>query len=387
MVVGILGAAVLLSVVTVLLSVRASHRVNHVPLAASPRPVTVEAAASTQYRDSRSYVGAVAPWIEASVGPQFISAYVLTVGVRPGAPVSKGEVLATLDCADPSAATRAAEMQSKAVDARMRAAMDEAARIASMLDGGFVSPNESEQKSAVGASEQAQLQAAKANLVRASLDVRDCVLRAPFDGEVATRTFDPGAFVHPGASIVSVVDRSTVRVTVDAPEKDFGALAPGTVVRIEVLATGATISAPISRRAPKADPRTRTIHFEVDVADPDRRFPVDTTALVHVDVGAAVPATAVPLYAATLESGKARLFVVDGDVAHARTLPILGESAGELYLPPAALAPGTNVVVEGRELLSDGDPVRARVQAEQPDAGSGDEGGSPIRGGGYGRPL
>jgi len=38
--------------------------------------------------------------------------------------------------------------------------------------------------------------------------VSDCVLRAPFDGEIATRLVDPGAFVRPGTSIVSVIDRA-----------------------------------------------------------------------------------------------------------------------------------------------------------------------------------
>ena len=33
---------------------------------------------------------------------------------------------------------------------------------------------------------------------RATLEVNDCVLRAPFDGEIAARSVDPGAFVRPG---------------------------------------------------------------------------------------------------------------------------------------------------------------------------------------------
>src|SRR5579863_7731580 len=47
----------------------------------------------------------------------------------------------------------------------------------------------------------------------------------------------PGAFVVPGADIVSVIDRATVRVVVDGPEQDFDELAPGAPVRIELLAT------------------------------------------------------------------------------------------------------------------------------------------------------
>ena len=61
----------------------AESKVNKVALASAPKPVTVIAAPATTFRDSRTYVGTLRPWVEASVGPQFISAYVDTVLVRP----------------------------------------------------------------------------------------------------------------------------------------------------------------------------------------------------------------------------------------------------------------------------------------------------------------
>jgi membrane fusion protein, multidrug efflux system len=381
------GAGVLILGV-VLLSVRASHDVNHVSLEAAPRPVTVVPARSTEYRDTRTYVGAVEPWVEASVGPQYISAYVATVLVRPGDTVKSGAILATLDCANPNAATRAVMMQARAADARVRAATDEATRLTTMLDGGFVAPNEVEQKVALSVAEAAQLLETNANVVKTSLDVRDCVLRAPFDGEIGTRSFDPGAFVHPGAAIVSVVDRDTIRVTVDASEKDLDALAPSTMVQIDIPATGSHLSAPISRRAPGVDPKTRTIHFEVDVPDPERRYPVGATAIVHVEVGNSVAATAVPIYAATQDEGKARLFVVDDNIAHAKTLRVTGEVGGVVYFAPAVLPAGALVVTEGRALLSDGDRVLTHVEADTADSGPPeDDAGQGTRGGGYGRAL
>jgi len=381
------GAGVLVLGV-VLLSLRASRDVNRVPLEADPRPVSVLPARSVPYRSTRTYVGAVEPWIEASIGPQYISAYIATVVVRPGDIVKRRQILATLDCSNPNAATRAMEMQARGADARVRAATDEAARFSTMLEGGFIAPNEVEQKTAVSLAEAAKLLETNANVVKTALDVSDCVLRAPFDGEIGTRSFDPGAFVHPGAAIVSVVDRDTMRVTVDASERDLDALAPSTVVQIDILATGTHLSAPISRRAPRVDPRTRTVHFEVDVPDPQRQYPVGATAIVHVDVGQPIPATQVPIYAATQDEGKAKLFVVDHDVAHAKTVAVMGEVGGAVYFLPASLPAGSLVVTEGRALLSDGDKVRAHLEADVPDAGApAGDAGPATRGGGYGRSL
>jgi hypothetical protein len=52
------------------------------------------------------------------------------------------------------------------------------------------------------------------------------------------------------------------------------------------------------------------------------------------------------------------VFVVEGDVARSKTVPVRGEIGGDLYLDPA-LAPGARVVAEGRALLEDGDKVSA----------------------------
>jgi len=336
---------------------RAQSGVNRVALASAPKPVTVVKAQEAEFRPFRSYVGTLDPWQSAQVGPQLISAYVSSVLVRPGAVVKKGDVLATLDCRHTTASSHAVAMQAEAIEARQQALANEASRTQGLLDGGFVSTNEAEQKLAESASEAAHLQAGMAQLTRSSLEVNDCVLRAPFDGEVAVRAIDPGAFVRPGTSLVSVVDRSIIRVTADVPEVDFAVVEPGTPVRMHLLATGQDVVGKVARRAPAADPGTRTLHFEVDVADPTRTLPVGTTAEVTIDVGRPRPASAVPLAAAAVRTGKALVFVVEGETAHARVVPLLGEREGLLYLDPS-LKPGTPVVLEGRALLQEGDKVQ-----------------------------
>ena len=358
--IGIGMGSILIIALGATMVVHAESRVNKVALDQSAKPVTVVEARSTTFRASRTYVGTLEPWVEAKVGPQMVSAYVDTVLVRPGAIVKKGDVVATLDCRNANATSQAVAMQARAVEARQEAIAHEATRLNGLLDGGFVSPNEAEQKSAQSSAEQAQLLATKAQLLGTSLQVNDCVLRSPFAGEIANRTIDPGAFVRPGISIVSVVDRATIRVVADAPEIDFGFLSPGTQVKVHVLATNKDLTATISRRAPAADPMTRTAHFEMDVADPDRALPVGTTADIHIDIGTPEPATEIPLSAATVKGDKAVLFVVDGNITHKRTVQVKGEREGRLFLD-VALTPGTKVVTEGRALLSDNDKVAATL--------------------------
>ena len=283
-----------------------------------------------------------------------------TVLVRPGATAKRGEVLATLDCRNASASSNAVAAQARAIDARQVAMAHESARLKTLLDGGFVSPNETEQKEALTVSEEAQLAAERAKFVVTGLEVSDCILRSPFDGEIATRTIDPGAFVRPGTSIVSVVDRTIVRMTIDVPEIDALIVAPNTAVSVRVIATSQLFTGTISRRSPSADPGTRTIHVEIDLSNPQRDIPVNTTGEVRIDVGKPRPALAIPLDSASISGPKAVVFVIDKNVVSKATFKVQGERGGTLFVEPPA-NPDVVVVTEGRAALAEGDVVAAEI--------------------------
>jgi RND family efflux transporter MFP subunit len=351
----------------VFLVARASSQVNKIALASEPRGVTTVAARAARYRPFRRYVGTIQPWVEAKVGPQLIAAYVDTVLVRPGDIVRRGQVIVTLDCRNASASSRAVSMQARAIQTEQEAIAHEASRIAELKVGGFASPNEIEKHAADSASKQAELMETEAKMQRATLEVNDCVLRARFAGEIATRTIDPGAFVRPGMAVATLVDRTTVRVVAEVPEGDFGVVGPGTAVQIRAVATSRDLRATIARRSPAADPSTRTVHLEIDVPDAARSLPVGTTAELTVDVGQPVAATEVPLIAASVRGARATIFTVQAGTARKNVYAVHGERGGSLFVD-AKLAAGTDVVTEGRGLLKDGDRVAARLDIEGTEA-------------------
>ena len=355
------GTAVVVAFGAVLVA-RAGSQVNKVALEGQPKGVTVIEAHAAPYRPSRRYVGTIQPWIEARIGPQLISGYVDTVLVRPGDLVKRGQVIATLDCRNASASSKAVAMQARAIQAEQEALAHEAARVAELKEGGFASPNEIEKHAADSASKEAQLMETQAKMQRATLEVNDCVLRAPFAGEISTRSVDPGAFVHPGTWVATLIDRSTVRVVGEVPEADFEVVRTGTPVRIHALATDRELRANVARRSPAADPSTRTIHLEIDIPDPTRSLPVGTTAELTVDVGEPKPATEIPLAAASIRGHKATVFVVDQRVVRKRVYAVEGERGGSLFLEPLLRA-GARIVSEGRALLKDGDRVEAKLEA------------------------
>lgn len=347
----------------ILLVSRANSHVNKIALATEAKGVTVVEARAAKYRPFRRYVGTIEPWVEAKVGPQLIAGYADTVLVRPGDVVKRGQVVATLDCRNASASSKAVSMQARAIQTEQEALAHESARVAELKEGGFASPNEIERHAADSASKQAELMETQAKMQRATLEVNDCILRAPFAGEIAARMIDPGAFVRPGTAVATVVDRSSVRVVAEVPEADFEVVGAGTPVRIRALATRKDLRANIARVSPAADISTRTVHLEIDVPDPDRSLPVGTTAELTIEVGQPTPATEVPLIAASVRGAKATVFVVDGQqIAKKSTYGVQGERGGSLFLDPG-LPAGSRVVTEGRALLKDGDRVDARLEA------------------------
>lgn len=350
-----LGAVAVLALGGFLLR-RAMAATNQIALTSEPKGVTVEQAKASKYRPTRRYVATIEPLVEAKIGPQLVSAYVQTVLVRPGDLVHRGQVLATLDCKSSSAIAKQVGMQAKALEETQAALAKQASRVGSLLEGGFVSPNEVEQRTAESASKQSQLLALRAQMLGSDLQVADCILRAPFNGEIGARFVDPGAFIRPGGFVVTLVDRTTVRVTAEAPESDFGALEPGNVASLHIIATGDDVKAAISRRSPSADMTTRTVHIEIDLPNPGRRIPAGSTADVKVEVGRPQPSVEIPLAAASVRGTKVSVVTVANGVAHKTDAELLGEREGRLYLDPS-LGAGAWVVTEGRAAVNEGDRV------------------------------
>lgn len=353
------AGTVLLVLLSLALWARTERTTRTTALVAVPKGVTVVLAAAAEFRPEHRYVGSLQPWNEAKLGPQFNSAYVTEVRVRPGDVVRRGQVLAMLQPERAQAQNEATKMQAQAIEARLAAIQHESERIAGLMKKGIVSVNDAENKLAEAKSEQAKLAAAKSQLVSSALDVEDNTLRAPFDGEVADRLLDPGAFVHPGMPIVTVVDRRMVRATAEAPEADFDLVAPGTPVRLRLLSTGRELRIDVARRSPAADPSTRTIHFELDLPNRDRSIPVGTTAEIFIAQQRGEKAVVVPVAAAAVQGTKATVWVIAGDVAHRLVVPLLGEREGQLFLDPS-LPAGSRVVLDGRTQLQEGNRVVAR---------------------------
>jgi RND family efflux transporter MFP subunit len=314
------------------------------PKAAAPvRVATVEQASAAE---SLRAVGVLAPADEVRLAFK-AGGVIQSIAVEQGAPVRKGQVLATL-----------AQDEVAAAVAQARALAEQSGR--DLDRGRALLADEVATREQVETLETAH-EVAQAQLRSALFNARHARIEAPADGIVLRKLAEPDEQVAPGQPVLivgntsagwivraSLADRDVVRVrTGDAAEVTLDAY------------PGRSFSARVVEIAAAADPQTGTYEMKVSVDPADARFVQGLVAKVTVADPEAGSVAVVPV-SSLLEAdgGLATVFVVaKGDVARkvsVRTGRLLGEHIEVV----AGLDLGERVVTEGAAWLDDNQPVR-----------------------------
>ena len=127
----------------------------------------------------------------------------------------------------------------------------------------------------------AMLEAAKAELKRAELDLEYMTIRAPFAGALQARSVEVGDFVTRGDPVATYVDNRTIIVSADLSEFDARFVNVGDAAEAE-LATGESVRGRIRYVAPVADEATRTFAVELEVDNTDGQLRAGGTAELRI---------------------------------------------------------------------------------------------------------
>lgn len=158
----------------------------------------------------------------------------------------------------------------------------------------------------------AKLEAAKADLVRAELDLDYRVIRAPFAGVIQERPVEIGDFVRAGDPVLTFVDNTRLIVTASIAEQDAKHVAVNDEA-VAKLVTGQQVRGRIRFIAPVADEATRTFTVELEVPNEGGRLPSGVTAEMQIGAGD-VPAHKVSPAILSLDAeGRIGLMTVDAD--------------------------------------------------------------------------
>lgn len=179
---------------------------------------------------------------------------VVATGVKRGDRFSAGSVIVRLDERDRSARLAQAEATVKQREVEYEGRQR-------LQSESYVSEAQLQEAAAL-------LEAAKAELTRAELDIEYMQIRAPFDGALQERHVEVGDFVASGDPIATIVDDRTIIVSAAVSEYDAKHVTVGGEASA-VLATGEDVTGRIRYIAPVADEATRTFTVELEIDNSD----------------------------------------------------------------------------------------------------------------------
>lgn len=204
----------------------------------------------------------------------------------------------------------------------------------------------------------AEIAARQSALGFAERELRDAVIRAPFEGYVAERMVSTGQFVRLQAPIMRIVRLHPLRLTAEVPEKFAPWIETGREVAVRADAfPGQVFKGTVVRISPAVNMRSRAFAIEGEVPNPDGKLKPGTFARVQITTDHVDRALTIPAAAIQSRYGTNRVFVVrEGQVAGREV--VLGDRLGDRVEVLTGLEPGTAIVAEDVELLTDGMKVR-----------------------------
>lgn len=291
-----------------------------------------------------------------------VSGTILKVHVQPGDRVRKGDPLVELDPATlviQLDQARAAHRVALAARANARA---ELGRTKQLFEAGSAPPAIMDKVQAAAEQAEATVEQADAQVRLLEQNLRDHVLRAPFDGIVTARLKNVGDFLAmmPPTPVATLVSVDAIEVKLAVPEGLVDPIRAGVVLRGRAIPGGAPFEARVTSVGAVVDATTRAVEVLADVRAPSgSRGVLRPGGLAEVDIGgsAAGQGPFVPAQAVAREGEKRFVWVVeDGGAARRRDVQV------EPVTPQwtrvrAGVGPEDAVVVEGVGGLAEGTRV------------------------------
>jgi membrane fusion protein (multidrug efflux system) len=200
----------------------------------------------------------------------------------------------------------------------------------------------------------ADIEAQSSSLRLAQRNLRDAVIRAPFDGYVAERLVSQGQYVQPQAPVMRIVRLQPLKLTAEVPEKFAPWIETGREITVKVDAFPDEVFAGrVVRIAPAVSLKSRAFGVEGEVPNKDGRLKPGTFARVQITTDRVDHAVTVPITAIQNRYGTNRVFVVQNGQLVGREI-VLGDRLGDRVEVASGLPAGTSVVISDIEQLADG---------------------------------
>jgi RND family efflux transporter MFP subunit len=316
-----------------------------------------------------------------------ITGKLVEVNVEEGMPAAEGQVLARLDDVQFRASLQLSESElgaaGRAVEetrVELQLAKITSERTQRLVDGGVSDQAQLDADQtrvqalrARLALEQERVHVAESQVALRRTELRDTVIRAPFDGIVVSKDAQPGEMISPISAgggftrtgICTLVDMSSLEIEVDVNESYISRVHPDQPVEAVLDAyPDWIIPARVIIPVPTADRQKATVMVRIAFEELDPRILPDMGIKVafleeRSDAAAQQTRVVVPQAALRQVDGNDVLFVVQDGQVERRAVRV-GATRGDEIEINAGLRAGERVVAEESETLNDGQRVVER---------------------------
>ena len=206
----------------------------------------------------------------------------------------------------------------------------------------------------------ADIEAQTSSLRLAQRNLRDSVIRAPFEGYVAERLVSQGQYVQPQAPVMRIVRLQPLKLTAEVPEKFGPWVQTGRELAVKVDAyPGQVFTGKVVRISPAVNLRSRAFAIEGEIPNNDGRLKPGTFARVVITTDRVERAVTIPAAAVQSRYGTNRVFLIQNGQLVGKEV-VLGDRIGDRVEVAQGLEAGTQIVCADVDQLADGMKVSSK---------------------------
>ncbi|MGA2083602.1 MAG: efflux RND transporter periplasmic adaptor subunit [Holophaga sp.] len=285
---------------------------------------------------------------------------VTRVTVQEGDRVPAGAVLCAQEEEDLFLAVQGAEAQLAQARVQADQAGHDNDRAQALLQKRSVTRQAAQQAETAFAAAQAAMRAAESSLGLARSHLRKSCITAPFAGEVATRLVQPGEVLAPGSPAFTLVDNRRLEIQADLPAAVLARIHPGMPATFRVAGFDRPFQATLTQISASVQQDGRTLRVRLVAPNPEGRLKSGLFAEGEILAAGETTQAALPSAILTAVGREADVYLAVEGVARRRRILVGPEQGG--WRPVEGIAPGAQVVAQGRDLVVDG----TRLQSADP---------------------
>lgn len=336
------------------------------PAAAPPSAAVVDVAEVSRHRvtEWQQYSGRLEAVERVEIHPQ-VSGILTAVHFKDGSLVKKGELLFTIDPRPFAAEVARAEAQLAAADARAAYTASDLARGERLAADNAIARRDLDEKQNAAREAAANLQAARAALKVAQLNLEYTRITAPIAGRVSRAEVTVGNLVAPGSgpALTSLVSADRIYAAFDVDEQSYLKVVRGSQGKALPIHLGLaddegySLEGRLSSVDNRLDASSGTIRLRALVDNRDGRLVPGLYARIRL--GAATQRDALLIDEKAVGTDQAKRFVLvvsEGNQTAYREVR-LGSMQDGLRVVESGLKAGERIVVNGLQRVRPGDPV------------------------------